>query len=398
MSNTNARLSLGFSCIGHTYSHLFGPIFYVAALSLERDLGLTHGGVVILIVAGNVLFGLAAPLAGWLSDRWSATGMIGVFFIGTGASMVMTGLSETGPEIAFWLAVTGIFASIYHPVGLAWLIRNAVNKGLALGFNGLFGGLGPAIAALSAGALIENYGWQAAFIIPGAVVMATGGLYWGLIARGLIVETKTDLKPMASVTGSDRIRVFVVLGVTMLGTGLIYQATQAAMPKLFSERLVEWTGGGVMAVSSVVAAVYVAGGLMQIIGGRLADIYPLKTVYLCAFLLQIPFLFLAGILGGPVLVVVVLFMVSINTGSLPTENVLVARYAPARWRSLAFGLKFVLALGVSGLGVLLEGAFYDLTGGFYWVFTLLAAIAFVSLAIAMLLPAEKLHPVRAAAE
>jgi MFS family permease len=398
MSTTNARLSLGFSCIGHTYSHLFGPIFYVAALSLERDLGLTHGGVVILIVAGNVLFGLAAPLAGWLSDRWSATGMIGVFFIGTGASMVMTGLSETGPEIAFWLAVTGIFASIYHPVGLAWLIRNAVNKGLALGFNGLFGGLGPAIAALSAGALIENYGWQAAFIIPGAVVMATGGLYWGLIARGLIVETKTDLKPMASVTGSDRIRVFVVLGVTMLGTGLIYQATQAAMPKLFSERLVEWTGGGVMAVSSVVAAVYVAGGLMQIIGGRLADIYPLKTVYLCAFLLQIPFLFLAGILGGPVLVVVVLFMVSINTGSLPTENVLVARYAPARWRSLAFGLKFVLALGVSGLGVLLEGAFYDLTGGFYWVFTLLAAIAFVSLAIAMLLPAEKLHPVRAAAE
>ena len=58
MSTTNARLSLGFSCIGHTYSHLFGPIFYVAALSLEKDLELTHGGVVILIVAGNVLFGL----------------------------------------------------------------------------------------------------------------------------------------------------------------------------------------------------------------------------------------------------------------------------------------------------------------------------------------------------
>ena len=398
MSTTNARLSLVFSCIGHTYSHLFGPIFYVAALTLEKDLGLTHGGVVVLIVVGNVLFGLAAPLAGWLSDRWSATGMIGVFFIGTGASMVMTGMSDSGLEIAFWLAATGTFASIYHPVGLAWLIRNAVNKGTALGINGLFGGLGPAIAALSAGAMVEIYGWQAAFIIPGAVVLATGALYWGMIARGLIVETKTDLKPMPSVSGSDRIRVFMVLAVTMLGTGLIYQATQAAMPKLFSERLVEWTGGGVLGVSSAVAAVYVAGGLMQVIGGRLADIYTLKTVYLCAFLLQIPFLFLAGILGGPGLLVVVLFMVSINTGSMPTENVLVARYAPSRWRSLAFGLKFVLALGVSGLGVLLEGTFYDLTGGFYWVFTLLAAIAFVALAIATLLPSEKLHAARAAAE
>ena len=307
-------------------------------------------------------------------------------------------MSDSGLEIAFWLAATGTIASIYHPVGLAWLIRNAVNKGAALGINGLFGGLGPAIAALSAGAMIEIYGWQAAFIIPGAVVLATGALYSGMIARGLIVETKTDLKPMPSVSGSDRIRVFMVLAVTMLGTGLIYQATQAAMPKLFSERLVDWTGGGVLGVSSVVAAVYVAGGLMQVVGGRLADIYPLRTVYLCAFLLQIPFLFLAGILGGPGLVVVVLFMVSINTGSMPTENVLVARYAPARWRSLAYGLKFVLALGVSGLGVLLEGTFYDLTGGFYWVFTLLAAIAFVALAIATLLPADKLYAARAAAE
>ena len=397
MSNTNARMSLGFSCIGHNYSHLFGPIFYVAALSLEKDLGLTHGGVVVLIVAGNVLFGLAAPLAGWLSDRWSATGMIGVFFIGTGASMVMTGLSDSGLEIALWLAATGTFASIYHPVGFAWLIRNAVNKGTALGVNGLFGGFGPAVAALSAGALIDIYGWRAAFVVPGAVVVATGALYWAMIARGHIVETKTDIRPMPSISGSDRVRVFVVLAVTMLGTGLIYQATQAAMPKLFSERLSDWTGGGVLGVSSVVAAVYVAGGLMQVVGGRLADIYPLKTVYLCAFLLQVPFLFLAGGLGGAALVVVVLIMVSVNTGSLPTENVLVARYAPARWRGLAFGLKFVLALGVSGLGVLLEGTLYDLTGGFYWVFTLLAAIAATALAIATLLPSERLHAARAVA-
>ena len=31
----SARLSLCFSSIGHTCSHLFGPIFYVVALALE---------------------------------------------------------------------------------------------------------------------------------------------------------------------------------------------------------------------------------------------------------------------------------------------------------------------------------------------------------------------------
>lgn len=35
MSNTSARLSLGFSGVGHTFSHMFAPIFFVAALTLE---------------------------------------------------------------------------------------------------------------------------------------------------------------------------------------------------------------------------------------------------------------------------------------------------------------------------------------------------------------------------
>jgi len=38
MSTLSARLSLGFSCVGHAYSHLFAPIFYVVVLALEKDL------------------------------------------------------------------------------------------------------------------------------------------------------------------------------------------------------------------------------------------------------------------------------------------------------------------------------------------------------------------------
>lgn len=133
---------------------MFAPIFYVAALTLERDLGLTDGEVVGLIVVGNVFFGVVAPLAGWLGDRWSSTGMVGLFFVGTGGRMVMTALASSPLQIAFWLAVTGLFAPIYHPLGIAWLVRNAKSRGKALGINGFFGGIGPAAAALIAGALI----------------------------------------------------------------------------------------------------------------------------------------------------------------------------------------------------------------------------------------------------
>jgi MFS family permease len=74
---------------------------------------------------------------------------------------------------------------------------------------------------------------------------------------------------------------------------------------------------------------------------------------------------------------------------LPIENTLVARYAPANWRALAFGLKVILAFGVSGLGVLLEGKIYDLTGGFHWLFIILACLAAVAFSAAWLLPAEQ---------
>jgi hypothetical protein len=76
----------------------------------------------------------------------------------------------------------------------------------------------------------------------------------------------------------------------------------------------------------------------------------------------------------------------------------VARYAPSHRRGLAFGLKFILAFGISGLGVKLEGAVYDSTGDFWWLFTILAAIAVVGVAAALLLPEERRQVAPVAAE
>ncbi len=377
---------------------MFAPIFYVAALTLEKDLGLTHGQVVGLIVVGNVLFGVAAPLAGWLGDRWSSTGMVGLFFIGTGGGMVMTAVAVSPFQIGLWLAVTGLFASIYHPVGIAWLVRNARARGKALGINGVFGGIGPAAAALIAGGLIEVSGWRAAFLVPGLLIVGTGVVFYWMMARGLVVETKHDALPLPPASRKDAVRAVSVLVVTLLCTGLIYQATQPALPKVFSERLADFLSDGVFGVSVFVATVYFTAGGLQILAGHLADRYPLKYVYLSCFILQVPLLMLASAVSGAALVVVAMVMVSVNVGSLPAENSLVARYAPSNWRGLAFGLKFILAFGISGLGVKLEGVLYDQTGGFAWLFMVLGAIAAVGVAATLLLPSESRARAPVAAE
>lgn len=397
-SERSARLSLGLSCLGHLYAHLFAPIFYVVVLALDSELGLSHGETVSLILAGNVLFGVAAPVAGWLGDRWSATGMISVFFVGTGTGMMLTGLATSPFQIAAALAVTGLFASIYHPVGIAWLVRNARARGMALGVNGVFGGVGPAVAAISAGVLTEVWGWRSAFLVPGVVVFATGGVFLWLVRRRWIVEVREDRHREAPATRRDAARAFTVLAVTMLCSGLIYQATQPALPKVFSERLADVLAGGVVGVSVLVAVVYLTAGALQVLTGYLADRYPMKTVYVTCYALQIPFLVLAAGAGGAELVLVAIIMVSANVGVLPAENSLVARYAPSRWRGLAYGLKFVLAFGISGFGVRLEAAIYDRTGDFWWLFVALATIAAVGVAAATLLPSERRTPAPAAAE
>jgi len=389
MSRYSAPLSMGFSCIAHSYSHLYAPIFYVAVLALEPELGLSHGEAVSLILVGNILFGVAAPLAGWLGDRWSAVGMMVLFFLGTGGGMILTGLADTPFAIAFWLAATGLFGSIYHPVGTAWLVRNAVNRGIALGINGMFGGFGPAAAALMSGALIDLFGWRAAFILPGALVIATGAVFCGLVVKGEIVESKADRRVEPPASRQDAIRVMLVLMLTMICNGMIYQATQAGLPKVFSLRVADFAASGAFGISVLVAVVYASAGVLQIVGGRLADRYPLKTVYRLAFLMQVPLLLLAAQLGGPTLVVVALLMVAANAGSLPAENCMVARYAPSHRRGLFYGLKFVFAIGIaSGLGVKLEGVLFDASGDFVWLFITLAALAIAALAIGHLLPDE----------
>ena len=382
-------IAVGFAGIGHTYSHLFQPIFFtLVPLALESYLHLSHGETVSLIVAGNLLFGFAAPLAGWLADRWSALGMMCLFYLGTGVGMGMVGLSDSAFAMAFWLGVTGLFASIYHPVGIAWLVRVSVNTGTALGINGTFGAMGAALGTVMTGVLLTTLGWRAAYVAPGAVVIVTGALFAFAIAKGWVAEDQAHKKPeQPPASRADTLRVIAVLAFTMIAGGLIAHATYPALPKAFALDFAK-NGDGIMKVSYMVGFVYAAAGLIQIIGGRLADRHSVRTVYLLAFACQVPLLALAGVTTGLPLVAVAVFMVCVNVAGLPAENMLIARYTPHRHRALVFGLKFVLASGVASLGVLIEGRLFDITGGFLAVFATLATLALASAAAIVMLPTE----------
>lgn len=386
MTRQSGFATTAFASVAHTYSHLFTLLYATVVLSLERDWGMGYAELIALSIPLNIMFGLGALPAGWLGDRWSASGMMAVFFLGTGGASVLTGLA-TGPMgMLAGLTLIGLFASIYHPVGIPWLVKRAINRGRALGINGVFGSMGTAGAALVAGLLIDLSGWRAAFLVPGAVCLATGLAFIVAMRRGVIVEGTEDAAPTPKPEAGDVKRAFFVLSVTMLCTGLIYQVTSVAMPKIFEERLAGSLGEGIAGIGALVTAVYLVSAIANMIGGELADRYDLKRVYIALQFVQIPVILVGFALVSPALVGVAALMVGLNTATSPAENALLARYTPAGWRGRAFGAKFVLSLGVGALGVTLVPLAHGLFGDLDALFIALALFAAMAGVAGFLLP------------
>ena len=122
------------------------------------------------------------------------------------------------------------------------------------------------------------------------------------------------------------------------------------------------------------------------LGGWLADRYSARSIYIVFWLaLAIPLFFMTTVLGVGLLVVASLALF-LNVSFGAAENMLVARYTPFEWRSLAYGAKFVLALGVGGVTVHLAGDVYDATGSFHSLYLLFGACAIAASGCALLLP------------
>ena len=390
MPTSSSRLTLGFASVAHTYSHMFVLFFATVVLVLEREWQVPYATLFAYSIPGAVMFGLGALPAGWLGDRWSTPGMMAVFFLGTGAASIFTGLADGPLMLGVGLALIGLFASIYHPVGIPWLVKNVKNRARALGLNGLFGSAGTAFAAITAGGLAALWGWRAAFIVPGVVCMATGVAFVLALRAGAIVDAKEDVTPQPAAQAGDMWRAFIVLAVTITCVGLIYQMVSYALPKVFEERLLDDIGGaGLVGIGGLVTACYLVAAVSQLLGGELAERFPLKTVYVWCLALQVPAYIVAMALFGPALVPVAALMLTLNVLGQPAENTLLARYTPLAFRGQVFGAKFLLSLGVSTLGLMLIPLIHALTGSLTVMFWVLFGAAAIATAAALLLPRER---------
>ena len=378
--------------LGHFLDHLFMLVFAsVAALRLSSEWGMSYAELIPYATPGFVAFGVCAILAGWLADKWSREGMIVIFFIGIGASSLLAGLADSPLQIAAGLTMIGIFAAIYHPVGLAMVVQGRARTGVPLAINGVFGNLGVASAALLTGFLIDSAGWRSAFFIPGVVSILLGFSYWFFVRndqRAATVETAASgvVKKIESAVVPRRIliRVFAIIFFTTAMGGLIFQSTTFALPKIFAERLVDVAGSATM-VGWYAFLVFSLAAMAQLVIGYLVDHHSLRLVFAAVALLQAAFFFLMTHLQGiAALLVSIAFMFAVF-GQIPINDVLVGRMARSEWRSRAYALRYVVTFSVMASAVPLIGWIHG-NWGFARLFSLLAVVALMIFSATLLLP------------
>jgi len=387
LSSPRDKSEFLFLNIGHFLDHFFMLIFATAAaLRLTSEWGLSYAELIPYATPGFIAFGVCAIPAGWLADKWSREGMMVVFFIGIGLSAIFAGLAASPVQIAISLTLVGLFAAIYHPVGLAMVVRDKSKTGLLLAVNGVWGNLGVASAALLTGFLIDLSGWRSAFYLTGFISILIGFMYLRFIKNNPLSVVSPSAKAAQSHNSNskDLWRIFAIILVTTAIGGLVFQSTTFALPKVLEERLTDIASTATMnGWYAFIVFSIAAGG--QLVVGKLLDQYPVKSIFIVVAALQaLFFTVMIQLEGMSALLVSIAFMLVVF-GQIPINDVLLGRIVSSEWRSRAYALRYLVTFSVMASAVPLI-AWIHRNWGFDRLFVVLAVAAVCILLAVLLLP------------
>lgn len=375
--------------LGHTIDHMLPLIFPTVVIAMAPEFGMTYGELLTLSLGGFIAFGAGSLPAGWLADHWSRRGMMAIFFLGIGASAILAGFARDPLEIAATLTLIGLFAAIYHPVGIAMLVKGQVNVGRVLGVNGVYGNLGIAFAALSAGALAHAFGWRAAFIVPGIITILIGIAYLVMVRDDQpLAAGGGRAKPTVDVERTVLIRAFSIMLIAAVCGGTLFNATTIAMPKVFDERLKALTDT-TLGIGIIVAFVYAFAAMAQLVVGFFIDRKPIRHVFIPVVALQVPLVFLAGTAENYALLAVAFGMMFFVFGQIPINDAMIAYYTNDAWRARIYAVKYVISFTVSASAVQLVAWMHQSTGNFHRLFLVLTLVAAISACAALFFPATR---------
>ncbi|HEX2215078.1 MAG TPA: MFS transporter [Xanthobacteraceae bacterium] len=390
-SQTDRRISIAFLNWAHAIDHYVILIFATVVIQLQLVYGRSYSDLIWLGTGLFVAFGVCSLPAGWLADRWSRRNMMAAFYFGCGVALALAAIAPNLTTLAVALFAVGVFAAIYHPVGMAMLIDVSGARGRTLAFNGVCGNLGAALAAGITAAFVSWLGWRGAFAVPAVICIATGVAYLALVPDD---RHRTGTRQsVAEVAFSARIAiaVFGLYIVISLASGLIFNTVSVALPKIVDERVGQAVT--LTAVGWLATSVFLCGAVAQFAMGRLIERYSPPILFAGVVTLQFIGLLWSAYATGPALMLALALTMATIYGQVTAGDIVIARYTADAWRGRIYAVRYFLTFTTSAAAVAAI-AFLHARGGFDLVLLSIAAIAAVLVAsvqifVALVLTAER---------
>ena len=339
--------------IGHLLDHFMMLIFAKAAFDAGREFGLSYEEIIVYGTLGVILFGAAAPLAGWLADKYSRAILITIYPFGLSLGAMLAAFSSSTEMLGISLGVVGFFAAIYHPVGIAMITKRPGKVGLRLGINGVWGNMGVALAPILTGFLIAYADWRLGFIIPALMCLSFG--ISQLFAFIELDETRPQTPKVknnksVSVLTEGWQTVLLCLSIVTLSGGFIFGSLTFLIPRIFEVNMLQISND--VAITGLLAGlVYAIASFSQIGTGWLVDKVPPKFVLSAMGLGQLIFIYIASQSSNYGLLFIMLAAMIFVFGQVPITDVILVKYVKDSWRGRVLSIKFMVNLS-AGASVL----------------------------------------------
>ncbi|MFP4537419.1 MAG: MFS transporter [Dichotomicrobium sp.] len=337
---------------------------------ISTDLGLGRESFALSMALLNVMWGVFAPVAGGLADKYGAGRVLtgGALCYAAGVLLMANAAGEAGlltAGVLIGLGVSGTgFTAVLGVVGRA---APDQHRAKALGLASMGSAIGQFVALPYVHVLIDAYGWSVSLVIVAITAAFMVPLGWALAAgagREAAARAATGVGPQA---GQNSIRAALAEAMPdrdfrLLSTGFFVCGFHLAFVATHLPAFVTDQGfdaqAGMLALMMIgignIAGTYIFGQL----GGRyekrhlLVFLYAARAAIFLAFVL-LPMTYTSLLIYSGMLGLLWLATVPLTSG-------LVADMFGPRWMSMLFGITFFSHQIGSFLGAWLGGYFYDM--------------------------------------
>ena len=362
----------------------FGPRsslgFFVQPMGREFAWGRDVFGLALALQ--NLLWGLGQPIAGAIADRFGVMRVMVVGALLYAAGLLLMRYSATPLSLNLGAGVLigfGLSGSSFNLVLSAFSkLLPPERRGIALGAGTAAGSFGQFLFAPFGVALIDNFGWQTALTVFGALMLLILPLSLALSTppaetKAVPAADQQSFKTALAEAFGHRSFVLLVLGFFTCGFQLAFITVH--LPAYLADRGIPASTGG-----WVIAAI----GLFNIIGslsvGWMQNLFPkryiLSAIYFTRALSTVAFISFPVTTFSAIAFGAISGLTWLST--VPPTSALVALMFGTRWFATLYGFAFVSHQVGGFLGVWLGGIVFEQFGSYtpiWWLSVLFGVLS-----------------------